>query len=215
MPTKPIGPNFWTMSCCIFAISLSADCLTDDSKSQSTPSSELFARFSSHRLSVYHISSFVLVYPPCWSLLQSFWIFNCISFHNLAFHSPLAIASSTSCVWHRVQVRGPSAHHASSTKVHVLSLESWEVTPNIQKKAIEILARSWDTLFWKRWKNPQLLIDVSFARTQRWRRFSSRRRTLQSKDDFKLRFSKKKWWKTMVILYIQNIIPMIYIDLYI
>lgn len=162
MPTKPIGPDFWTMSFCIFAISLSADCLTDDSKSQSTPRSQLFARFKSHRLSVYHISSFVLVYPPCWSLFQAFWIFNCISFHNLAFHSQLAIASSTSCVWHRVQVRGPSAHHASSTKVHVLSLESWAVTPNIEKKAIEIqIMRSWDTLFWK----------VEKSATFDWRKF--------------------------------------------
>ena len=97
MPTKPIGPDFWTMSCCIFAISLSADCLTDDSKSQSTPSSHLSSGFESHRLSVYHISSFVLVYPPCWSLFQAFWIFNCISFHNLAFHSQLAIATPHAC----------------------------------------------------------------------------------------------------------------------
>ena len=91
MPTKPIGPNFWTMSCCIFAISLSADCLTDDSKSQSTPSSELFARvLKSSFISlsyIIHISSFVLAYPPCWSLFQSFWIFNV--FHFIILHSTL------------------------------------------------------------------------------------------------------------------------------
>lgn len=89
MPTKPIGPNFWTMSCCIFAISLSADCLTDDSKSQSTPRSQLFAGFESHRLSVYHISfiyprlySFILLVDPCFNHFESLTVFHFIILHS-------------------------------------------------------------------------------------------------------------------------------------
>ena len=89
MPTKPIGPNFWTMSCCIFAISLSADCLTDDSKSQSTPSSHLSSGFSSHRLSVYHISfiyprlySFILLVDPCFKHFESLTLFHFIILHS-------------------------------------------------------------------------------------------------------------------------------------
>ena len=36
---------------------------------------------------IIHISSFVLVYPPCWSLFQTFWIFNV--FHFIILHSTL------------------------------------------------------------------------------------------------------------------------------
>ena len=201
MPTKPVAPNFSTMSCCIFAISLSADCLTDDSKSQSMSNSQLFARFPSHRVLYIIIlvctrlsSLFILV-----SIILKLWR---ISFHNLAFHSQLAIATSTSCVWHRVQVRCPSAHHASLvTKVQVLRLESLYLTPDIQTKASETLNCHISKIIplWTTWKNRQLLIDVSLARTQRWRRFSSRRRTSESKDGFKLRFWKKM--KNKVILH--------------
>lgn len=162
MPTRPVGPNFWTMSCCIFAISLSADCLTDDSKSQSTPCSHLFARFESHRWSMFRLYSLILLVDPWFNHFESLTVFHFIILHStLSWPLPaaphacdiafrFAVLPHTTLPQQKFMCWVWRAEKLHPSKRKQLRYKSWEVE-TLNHHIPQIISSA--TLFWK-WKNP-------------------------------------------------------------
>lgn len=142
--------------------------------------------------------SFILLVDPCFKHFESLTVFHFIILHS-TLSWPLPAAPHACDIAFRFAVLPHTTLPQQKFMCWVWRAE--QLHPISKRKQLRYKSWEVETHCFGRWKNPQLLIDVSFARTQRWRRFSSRRRTLQSKDDFKLPFSKKSDEKHMVSLH--------------